>query len=91
MTALSTVDTSQLNGVKSHLVTCTSLYSVGTKHRLRNKNTQTSRLPPKTPLLTEITSLIENYVEQEAILLAGRIAAYKRDDIKLLYHVAQVK
>ena len=50
-----------------------------------HKNTW--RLPPKALSFTDITSLIrfiENYAEQHAILLPGRIPGYKKDDIKLL-------
>ena len=76
------------------------LYGVGTKHRLESikkhyiengmetrvhKNTR--RLPHNALSFTEITSVvkfIENYAEQHAILLPGRIPSYKRDDMKLL-------
>ena len=76
------------------------LYGVGTKLRLEaikkhylqhemetrvHKNIQ--RLPYNALSFDEITSVIkfiENYAEQHAILLPGRIPAYKRDDMKLL-------
>ena len=88
------------NGYKVCKSTYAFLYGVGTKHRLENikkhylehgmdirvhKNTR--RLPPRTLSFVELTSLvkfIENYAEQHAILLPGRIPGYKRDDIKLL-------
>lgn len=88
------------NGYKVCKSTYAFLYGVGTKHRLENikkhylehgmdirvhKNTR--QLPPRALSFVEITSLvkfIENYAEQHAILLPGRIPGYKRDDIKLL-------
>ena len=88
------------NGYKVCKSTYAFLFGVGTKHKLENikkhylehgmdirvhKNTR--RLPPKTLSFADITSLvkfIENYAEQHAILLPGRIPGYKKDDIKLL-------
>ena len=87
------------NGYKVCKTTYAFLYRVGTKHRLENikkhylehgmetrvhKNTR--RLPHNALSFDEITSVvkfIENYAEQHAILLPGRIPMYKRDDIKL--------
>ena len=84
----------------ANLVTYAFLYGVGTKLRLEaikkhylehemetrvHKNIQ--QLPYNALSFDEITSVIkfiENYAEQNAILLPGRIPAYKRDDMKLL-------
>ena len=88
------------NGYKVCKTTYAFLYGVGTKHRLEaikkhylengmetrvHKNTR--RLPYNALSFDEITSVIkfiENYAEQHAILLPGRVPAYKRDDMKLL-------
>ena len=88
------------NGYKVCKTTYAFLYGVGTKHRLEaikkhylehgmetrvHKNTR--RLPHNALSFDEITSVvkfIENYAEQHAILLPGRIPAYKRDNMKLL-------
>ena len=47
-----------------------------------------SKLRPHNALsfedITEIVNFLQNYSEQHAILLPGRIPAYKRDDMKLL-------
>ena len=45
------------------------------------------QLPPRALSFAEKSSLvkfIENYAEQNAILLPGRIPGYKRDDLNLL-------
>ena len=88
------------NGYKVCKTTYAFLYSVGTKHRLEaiqkhyfehgmetrvHKNTW--QLPYNALSFDEIRSVIkfiEKYAEQYAILLPGRIPAYKRDDMKLL-------
>ena len=47
-----------------------------------------AKLPPHNALcfmhITNLVKFIQNYAEQNAILLPGRIPGYKRDDIKLL-------
>ena len=88
------------NGYKVCKTTYAFLYSVGTKDRLEaikkhyiehgmesrvHKNTW--QLPYNALSFDEITSVIkfiENYAEQYAILLPGRIPVYKRDGVKLL-------
>ena len=76
------------NGYKVCKSTYAFLYGVRTKHRLENiKKHYLEHGMDRTLSFVEITSLvkfIENYAEQHAILLPGRIPGYKRDDIKLL-------
>ena len=82
------------------------LYNIGTKHRFENikkhylehrmdnmvhKNSR--QLPTRTLSFAQKSSLvkfIENYAEQNAILLSGRIPGYKVGDLNY-YHLAQTK
>ena len=95
------------NGYKVYKTTYAFLYGVGTKHRLEaikkhylehgmetRVHKDTRRLPHNALSFDEITSVvkfIENYAEQHAILLPGRIPTYKRDDMKLLPFSASKK
>ena len=76
------------------------LYNIGTTHRLENikkhylehgmdtrVHKSSHQLPPRALSFAQKSSVvkfIENYAEQNAILLPGRIPGYKRDDLKLL-------
>jgi len=77
-----------------------SLYGIGANHRIKairkhylengmepRVHKTTKRLPPRTASYEEILVLVkflQNYAEPIAILLAGKIPGYKRDDLKLL-------
>ena len=76
------------------------LHGIGVNHRLQairrhytdngletRVHQNTKRLPVKTLTYDDIKCIIQflqNYAEQHAILLPGRIPGYKRDDVKLL-------
>ena len=79
--------------------TFTFLHGIG-KDRLRNVKDSylvngletrvhgnTKRLPHNHlthAVITNVTKILKNYAEENAILLPGRIPGHKRDDIKLL-------
>lgn len=88
------------NGCEICKVTFGFIFGVGRKHRIdaiRNHYAEeglttrvhkNSKLRPHNALsfddITKIANFLQNYSEQHAILLPGRIPAYKRDDMKLL-------
>ena len=88
------------NGCEVCKVTFGFIFGVGRKHRidairshyldegLATRVHKNSTLRPHNALtfneITSIVTFVQNYAEQHAILLPGRIPQYKRDDIKLL-------
>ena len=88
------------NGHNVCVATFAFLHGIGPKHRLQaikkhymeyglavREHKNTKRLPPKTLTFEEQTAIVkflQNYSEEHAILLPGRIPGYKRDDLKLL-------
>ena len=88
------------NGCVVCKVTFGFIFGVGRKHRidalrkhyldegLASRTHKNSSLRPHNALtfddITSIVNFVQNYAEQHAILLPGRIPQYKRDDIKLL-------
>ena len=88
------------NGCEVCKVTFGFIFGVGRKHRidairshyldegLATRVHKNSTLRPHNALtfneITSIANFVQNYAEQRAILLPGRIPQYKQDDIKLL-------
>ena len=88
------------NGCVVCKVTFGFIFGVGMKHKidgirkhyleesLTPRVHKNSKLRPHNALsfkdITGIVNFLQNYSEQHAILLPGRIPAYKRDDMKLL-------
>jgi len=88
------------NGCEVCKVTFGFIFGVGRKHKidgirkhymdegLTPRVHKNSKLRPHNALsfcdVTSIVDFLQNYAEQHAILLPGRIPGYKRDDIKLL-------
>ena len=88
------------NGCVVCKVTFGFIFGVGRKHRIdalrkhyldegiASRVHKNSTLRPHNALtfddITSIVNFVQNYAEQHAILLPGRVPQYKRDDIKLL-------
>ena len=88
------------NGTPVCQVTFGFIFGIGRKHKITNIRNhylengiatrvhKNSLLRPHNALsfdeTTHLVKFLENYAEQHAILLPGRIPGYKRDDIKLL-------